>query len=84
MPTFKRYYLYGRRGVRLQTALIGGKRVTTRQWIDEFIAGVTATDDIPQPEFLSSRDYAQQQEQISAARERLRAAGILNAQEEQQ
>lgn len=45
LSTLHRWRLGGIRGVRLQTALVGGRRFTTRQWLDEFIAKTTAAAD---------------------------------------
>ena len=78
MPTFKRYYLYGYHGVFLRTVRIGGKRFTTRDWIDKFIAGVTSQDEAYSNAVEASVESAKSpSEEIEAARDRLRAAGIL-------
>lgn len=82
MPTFKRYYLNGRNGVRLRTVLLGGKRKTTREWIDRFILEVSAADStcyLPD----SAGDQGSD-ESIEAAYEYLRSVGVLQSTETQE
>jgi hypothetical protein len=45
VPTVWRWMLYGVRGAKLRSVLIGGRRFTTRQWAERFIADVTAARD---------------------------------------
>lgn len=40
--TIRRWYLNGVRGRRLKTVLQGGRRYTSRRWIDEFIVETEA------------------------------------------
>ena len=52
------------KGVRLQTLVIGGRRVTTPRFVEEFIAGVTAAAD---GEPLPIRTPRQRQRSIEQA-----------------
>jgi len=80
ISTFKRYYLYGRNGVRLKTLL--PKRRTTRKWIEEFFLEVSAADyTCVLPE---NPDDPGSDESIEAAREYLREAGVLESTPDQE
>ena len=45
ISTLHRWSLRGIRGVRLETVLVGGKRFTSREALDRFIAETTAVAD---------------------------------------
>ncbi len=73
LSTLYRWFQHGIRGIRLETAMIGGKRVTSEEALDRFFrctsessGGVNAT---------SSLSVISRQRQCDAA-ERLKAAGI--------
>jgi hypothetical protein len=71
--TIHRWRLRGCRGVRLETALLGGIRYTTRQALDRFVAATTAAADGVAP---APRTPAQRERAIAAAERELAAAGI--------
>jgi hypothetical protein len=63
-----------RGGIRLRTALVGGHRATTKEWVDEFLAALNA----PQEEATTRprrRTPEQRRRASRNAEERLRAAG---------
>jgi hypothetical protein len=75
--SFRRYISQGCHGVILRSALIGGKRVP-HEWIQEFIQQRTAAygrAPLIAAEIAAARETDEQE--MSAARERLRAAGVM-------
>jgi hypothetical protein len=46
LSTLHRWRLTGIRTIRLKTALVGGRRFTTRTWLQEFIEQTTAAADV--------------------------------------
>jgi hypothetical protein len=57
IATVHRHYLRGVRGVKLGTVLVGGRRYTSQEEIERFIAATTAADARPEP---SGADHAPQ------------------------
>ena len=62
--TWWRWWRKGIKGVRLRTAVVGGRRFTTAAWLAQFISAVTAAAN---GEPMPSRTPAQRQRAISAA-----------------
>ena len=73
IPTIWRWQGRGVGGVRLETIVIGGRRFTSREAIDRFIAATTAKRDGPP---VSLRSPAARQRAILKAERELRDAGI--------
>lgn len=71
LATLHRWRLDGIRGVRLETAQIGGSRFTSREAIVRFLKTQNA-DQIPVPQFTPS----QRQRMSEAARKELAAIGV--------
>jgi hypothetical protein len=59
--------------VRLETVLVGGRRMVSREALERFVAEVTAAADGGQQPVRSSR---RRRRDMAAAAEELRAAGI--------
>ena len=73
LSTVWRWVQRGVRGVRLETAMIGGRRVTSVQALSRFHAAVTsAADGSPRP----TRTSRQRQRDIERAEAELAKAGI--------
>ena len=71
--TLERWRLHGRRGVKLETILIGGQRFTSREAIGRFVAGVTAAaDGAPAPKETS----AERERAIQRAERYLEVNGV--------
>lgn len=68
-----RWYKHGCQGVKLQTAVVGGRRFTSRQAIERFIERTTEARDGGPPERAVSQ---RRQASIAAAERELEAAGI--------
>lgn len=69
--TVHRWRLRGVNGVRLQTCVVGGRRFTTREWLDDFLqAGNAAAGGTPLP---TSKN---RQSAIEAAELELSQAGV--------
>ena len=73
LSTLHRWRQRGVRGIKLQTALVGGRRYTTRAWLDEFIDAITAAADGDARAVRSSR---RRERDIAAAERELEEAGI--------
>jgi hypothetical protein len=71
--TIWRWAMKGCRGIRLQTAMIGGIRMTSREALARFFAAITAVSD---GEPLPARTSRQRQRAIDAAERELSEAGI--------
>ena len=72
-PTVWRWHRKGVGGVFLETVLVGGRRYTSREAINRFIAGTTAARDGPP---VSLRSPAARQRAIEQAERALKDAGI--------
>ena len=68
-----RWYQRGVKGVRLETVMCGGIRMTSREAVARFFAAVTAA---ASGKCVSPRSSHQRQLEIKAAEEELRNAGI--------
>jgi len=71
LATLHRWRLHGVRGVKLETALIGGSRYVSREAISRFIRAQNA-DETPAPQFTPKQRAAQSQ----AARKELAKMNI--------
>lgn len=71
LATLHRWRLHGVRGIRLETALIGGSRYTSAEAISRFIAAQNR-DETPAPQFTPS----QRQRMSEAARKELAKIGV--------
>ena len=71
LATLHRWRLHGVRGTKLETALIGGLRYTSKEAISRFIAAQNAGES-PAPSFTPS----QRQRMSEAARRELEKLGI--------
>lgn len=72
VSTLHRWRLSGVRGVKLRTCLVGGRRYTTAEWLEEFIDATSAADGA-QP---ATRPSRQREAEISRAERELDEAGI--------
>lgn len=68
-----RWVLHGCRGVILESALIGGKRVTSEEAFERFVARLNAPPHIGQ---VSPRTATQRQRAVDQAKAELSKAGI--------
>ena len=75
VSTFWRWATTGVRGVKLETLMAGGTRVTSLEAIERFFEAVTAQAE-PQPAPQPPRLTRQRQMQIARAERRLAEAGI--------
>lgn len=73
VATVWRWMQRGIRGIKLETILIGGQRMTTREAMRRFFAATTAAADGTAPSVAAPR---QRQKQIEAAERELADAGI--------
>lgn len=73
ISTWHRWRLRGVRGVKLETVLIGGRRYTSREALQRFIAATTVASSGDRPVARTSR---QRNAAIEAAERELTAAGI--------
>jgi hypothetical protein len=73
ISTIHRWWRRGVRGVQLETALRGGKRVTSQEALQRFFARTTA---IANGERAPARTPRQRKKAIEAARARLAANGL--------
>ncbi len=71
LATLHRWRLSGVRGTRLETALVGGSRYTSREAISRFCAAQNR-DEVQTPQFTPS----QRQRMSEAARKELAAIGV--------
>ena len=74
ISTIYRWYMRGVRGIKLETAMAGGRRVTTLEALGRFFEGTTAAaDGAPPP----SRTAKQRRRAIDQANKTLADAGIV-------
>lgn len=73
LSTIHRWRLRGVRGVKLETALRGGTRVTSREALERFFARTTAAASGDTP---PARTPRQRQRSVAASRARLAKDGI--------
>ena len=73
VSTLWRWQKRGVRGVRLSTVIVGGRRFTSREAIEQFIAATTAAANGEAPPVRTPR---QRQRAIDAAERELAKAGI--------
>ena len=73
VSTLWRWHQRGIKGIRLETAIVGGRRFTTRGAIEQFIAATTAAANGEAPPVRTPR---QRQRAIDAAERELAKAGI--------
>ena len=73
LQTLHRWRLRGVRGVKLETCLCGGLRMTSREAISRFLAAQNRDDSQPTTPAITP---TQRQRQNTAARQALAAAGI--------
>jgi hypothetical protein len=73
LSTLQRWRLRGVRGVKLETILVGGRRVTSQEAIERFAAATTAAAD---GSSLATRTSRQRQRDIDRAEAELAKAGI--------
>jgi Protein of unknown function (DUF1580) len=75
IPTMWRWCVRGvHNGIRLQSVLVGGRRCTTRRWVQNFIDAMTRASPIPAPDSMKLRTPSQRHRASERATEELRAA----------
>lgn len=82
MSSVYRWIDGGVSGIRLRTVKFGGRRYTTAEWLREFIDAVTTACDSQLARdidvLVAPRTPTAREQEIDAARARLRDAGVLN------
>jgi hypothetical protein len=79
VATVWRWHQHGIRGIRLESIVAGGQRMTSVEAVEEFIRATTEAAEVrsgqPQPKAVKS--FSRQRERaIAAAEKRLAAAGV--------
>lgn len=75
VSTLHRWRLRGVRGIKLRTALIGGRRFTTEEWVTEFIAASTNSSQCGL-DGNTSRELQRREIDICRAEQELEDSGI--------